>query len=75
MDTIYIMRNFVAAIIGKALYDWQFPERRDEIRAFFKSVYGQELCDVINLPAVYILRRLEEGKINLKYLETEDQND
>lgn len=68
-DEIKIIRNFVAAIIGKTLYDWQFPEHRDEIRQFFNSTYGEELCDAIDYSAKDILRKLEEGKINLKYFE------
>ena len=74
-DEVKTVRNFVAAIISKALYDWQFPEQRDGIRAFFGSVYGQGLCDAINFSAKDILHRLEEGKINLKYFEEAQQND
>ena len=68
-DEIRIIRNFVAAIIGKALYDWQFPEHRDEIRQFFNSVYCQDLCDAIDYTPKDILRKLEEGKVNLKYFD------
>ena len=71
-DEIKIVRNFVAAIIGKALYDWQFPSRREEIRQFFNSDYGIELCDVIDYSAKDILRRLEEGRVNLKHFEEEE---
>ena len=69
MDEVYIMRNFVAAIINKALFDWQFPNRRNEIREFFQTEWGKELCEIIDLPAEEILRKLEKGEINLKYFE------
>lgn len=69
MDDRYIMRNVYAAIIHMAIYDWFVNQTmRDEIRDFFKSDWGIEMCDFLNLSARDILDRLENGKINTRYL-------
>ena len=57
------MRDFIAAIIYKALFDWQFESKRKEIAEFFNSEWGNELCSYINLDAQVVLRRLEQGKV------------
>lgn len=70
MDNVYIMRNLLAAILNRAIADWfTHTELRDEIREFFASEWGKELCEILDLPAKDILHRLESGKINYRILE------
>ena len=57
---MHITRNLVAAIIYRAVVD--FEKDKDGVRAFFKSEYGRELCDYIDLNAEVILERLENGQ-------------
>lgn len=58
------MENLVAAIIYKAVFDWKnHPKMRDEIRAFFRSAYGKELCEAINFNAKIILKKLEAMEV------------
>ena len=71
MDDVYIMRNLIAAAINRALADWHRPEMRDEIREFFNSEWGEEMCGLIDLSAQYILRGLENGTINYTSLDEE----
>ncbi len=72
MDNIYIMRNFFAAVIHMAIDDWfKHPKCRDEVREFFRSDWGKECCDVVDLQAEDILDKLESGKINRWALEEE----
>lgn len=74
MDDIYIVRNFIAAIINKAIVDWfKQTKMRDEIREFFASEWGKEVCDMLDLIAQDILHRLESGKINYKTLDEEEE--
>lgn len=48
MGIIYIMRNVLAAIISKAITDWcSCTEMREEIREFFTSEWGIEICDML----------------------------
>jgi hypothetical protein len=61
-----IVRDFVSAIIYRALFDWQFESRRKEIADFFNSAWGKYLCELINLDAETILRRLKAGKIVIR---------
>lgn len=68
-EEIKVVRNFVAAIIHQSVYDCcKQPNMRPEIRDFFKSQYGQELCETINLSAKVILAKLEDEKVNKRYL-------
>lgn len=68
-ENVKAVRNFIAAIIHQAVYDWcTQPKMRSEIREFFQSDYGQELCDDIDLSAKVILDKLEKGKVNQRYL-------
>lgn len=70
MDNVFIMRNFVAAIINKAISDWvKHPKRKTEIREFFQSDWGKECCDILDLSAKDILTKLENNKINMRVLE------
>lgn len=70
MDNVYIIRNFVAAIINKAIFDWcRHQKRRDEIREFFQSDWGKECCEALDLSATDILDKLENSKINQRVLE------
>lgn len=70
MDDIYIVRNFVAAIINKAISDWvKHPKRRGEIREFFQSDWGKEYCEALDLSAEDILDKLENNKINMRVLQ------
>lgn len=72
MDVIYIVRNFLAAIINRAITDWfNYDELRDEIREFFASEWGEEVGEILDLSAKDILRRLESGKINYQALDGE----
>lgn len=72
MGIIYIMRNVLAAIISKAMTDWcNNAEMRDEIREFFTSEWGIEICDMLELSAKEILRKLENGEINTQGLDEE----
>lgn len=58
------MKHLIVAIIAKALYDWKrYAEMRDEIREFFCSEYGQELCEAINFNAKTILKKLEAMEV------------
>lgn len=57
-------RNLIAAIIYCALLDWH--ERKSDVRAFFTSKHGKDLCEILGLSAEYILRKLESGKIKLR---------
>lgn len=67
MDTVYIMRNFLAAILNRTIADWfVHTELRDEIREFFASDWCEEICEILDLPAKDILHRLESGRINYK---------
>ena len=73
MDSIKTMRNFVAAIIYQAVYDWvRNPRMKDEIRDFFQSEWGKECGEFIDLSASDILKRLENNQINIRALETEE---
>ena len=72
MDNKFIMKNFMAGFIKRAVKDWvNYPTRRNEIRKFFKSTWGEMCCCAINFKANYLLRLLEQGKINLEALERE----
>lgn len=58
------MKNLVAAIIYKAVFDWKnYPKMRDEIREFFRSKYGKELCETIDFNAKTILKKLEAMEV------------
>lgn len=35
------------AILKRAVRDWRKPDQHDELRAFFASVFCQQLCDVV----------------------------
>lgn len=59
------MRDFIAAIIYRALFDWKFEHMREEIAEFFNSKWGKELCEYIDLDAKTVLRRLEAGKVRI----------
>ncbi len=61
------MRDLVAAIVYRALQDWK--RHKADVREFFNSQWGQELCDIIDLSAKDILAKLESGKINVNTLE------
>lgn len=60
-----VARDFISAIIYRALFDWKFESRRKEIAQFFNSKWGKYLCSCIELDAKTILRRLEEGKVRI----------
>ena len=57
------MRNLVAAIIYVAVCDWKIANKHDEIREFFRSDYGQFLCDCIDMSATIILEKLEKMEV------------
>lgn len=70
MNDVFIMRNFVSAILNKAIFDWaKHKKRRDEIREFFRSDWGKECCEILDLSAEDILYKLENRKINVRVLE------
>ena len=61
------MKDFVSAIISQAIADYvKKPHRRDEVRQFFKSEWGNTLCSHLDLNANEILDKLERGAITLK---------
>ena len=68
-DNPKIMRDFASAIITQAILDYvKRPHLRDEVRRFFKSEWGEFLCDSIDIDSATILKKLERGKINRKGL-------
>ena len=72
----YVVRNFIASIINKAITDWdKHPELREEIREFFVSVWGEELCGMIDLRSKEILQRIESGKVNYTVLDDEEEGE
>ena len=72
MDDVYIVRNFLSAIINRAISDWfKQPHLRDEITEFFKSAWCKELCSILDLSAKDILYKLKHNKINYKILDEE----
>lgn len=88
MDNVYIMRNFIAAIILQAVRDWikqpknriqkydkceTFKVSRDEIRSFLNSKWGSELCFAIDQNPQTILKKLENGEFDANLLETEEE--
>jgi len=86
-QNVYVMRNFVAAIILRAVKDWvalknekeKTYHRRDaltisrnEIRKFLNSEWGYELCSAIQLEPSVILKKLEDGEFDDTMLENEE---
>lgn len=64
------MKELVSAIIYRALKDWKVKERKEDVRSFFKSKWGEFLCSIIvvdgtPLSAKEVLKRLESGKIKI----------
>lgn len=61
MDTINEgVRQLVVAIIRCAVIDWD--TRKAEVRAFFKSDWGRNLCEILDLSADVILEKLEKRR-------------
>lgn len=59
-------RQLISAIVLQAVEDWRTLIREsakdkdyDEIREFFRSKWGEMLCDELQLDASFILRKLE----------------
>lgn len=68
-DNPKVMRDFVSAIILQAIADYhEKSHRRDEVRQFFKSEWGEYLCSALELDAADILNKFERGKISPKGL-------
>ena len=60
------LRNFVAAIILKAVNDYK--TMKVEVTEFFMSKWGQHLCDIIDMSAKTILQKLESNDFNADLL-------
>lgn len=59
MSTI---RNLIAAIILRAVQDYK--TMKVEVTEFFMSNYGQRLCEMIDMSAKTILKKLESDDFN-----------
>lgn len=63
------MKELCATVVLKAVQDWKIEERRDELRSFFNSKWGDFYCSTLNLSAKDILAKLEANEVNTKILE------
>lgn len=63
------MKELCAAVVLKAVQDWKEESRRDELRSFFNSKWGDFYCSTLNLSAKDILAKLEANEVNTKILE------
>lgn len=60
------MKAIFANIINYAIYDFcVHKESREEIREFFKSSWGHEICEIFNIDADKTLADLESGKLKV----------
>ena len=66
------MRNLIAAIIYRAVADYK--KCKEEVREFFQSNWGKNLCEMIELSAKDILYKLENNLINYAEVEKYEKN-